>query len=119
MRLASGTLQPRLPSSRGGSQSPEIFSLGLRGFFRLAPCLSRLGLLVYARVSTDDQDVAGQELRLRGAGAVKVFTEVRSGCSTDRPGLAALLDYTRRGDTLAVIRLDRLGRSLIELQITF
>ena len=33
----------------------------------------------------------------------------------DRPGLNALLDYARRGDTLAVVRLDRLGRSLTEL----
>ncbi len=33
----------------------------------------------------------------------------------DRPGLAALFDYARPGDTLAIIRLDRLGRSLREL----
>ena len=75
-------------------------------------------VLGYARVSTGDQDVAGQELRLRGAGAIKVFTDIRSGRSMDRPGLAALLDYTRRGDTLAVVRLDRLGRSLGELLAT-
>ena len=36
----------------------------------------------------------------------------------DRPGLNALLDYARRGDTLAVVRLDRLGRSLTELLAT-
>jgi DNA invertase Pin-like site-specific DNA recombinase len=75
-------------------------------------------ILGYARVSTGDQDVAGQELRLRQAGAVKVFTDVRSGRSMDRPGLGALLDYARRGDTLAVVRLDRLGRSLAELLAT-
>ncbi len=67
-----------------------------------------------AQVSTGDQDVAGQELRLRQAAAIKVFTDVRSGRSMERPGLAALLDYARRGDTLAVVRLDRLGRSLAE-----
>ena len=60
----------------------------------------------------------GKELRLRGAGAIKVFTDVRSGRSMDRPGPAALLDYARRGDTLAVVRLDRLGRSLTELLAT-
>jgi DNA invertase Pin-like site-specific DNA recombinase len=65
-------------------------------------------------VSTGDQDVAGQELRLRQAGAIRVFTDVRSGRSMDRPGLVALLEYARRGDTLAVVRLDRLGRSLAE-----
>jgi len=75
-------------------------------------------VLGYARVSTGDQDVAGQELRLCGAGAIKVFTDIRSGRTMDRPGLAALLDYARRGDTLAVVRLDRLGRSLAELLAT-
>ena len=75
-------------------------------------------VLGYARVSTGDQDVAGQELRLRQAGAIKVFTDVRSGRSADRPGLTALLEYARRGDTLAVVRLDRLGRSLGELLAT-
>ncbi|MBL7405195.1 recombinase family protein [Escherichia coli] len=33
----------------------------------------------------------------------------------DRPGLSELLAYARKGDTLAVVRLDRLGRSLAEL----
>jgi DNA invertase Pin-like site-specific DNA recombinase len=72
------------------------------------------GILGYARVSTGDQDVAGQTLRLTQAGAIKVFTDVRSGRSIDRPGLVALLAYARDGDTLAVVRLDRLGRSLGE-----
>jgi DNA invertase Pin-like site-specific DNA recombinase len=69
----------------------------------------------YARVSTGDQDVAGQTLRLEKAGAIKVFIDVRSGRTMERPGLEALLAYSRKGDTLAVVRLDRLGRSLGEL----
>jgi len=73
------------------------------------------GILGYARVSTGDQDVAGQTMRLEQAGAIKVFTDVRSGKSMDRPGLTELLAYARPGDTLAVVRLDRLGRSLGEL----
>jgi len=76
------------------------------------------GILCYARVSTGDQDVAGQTMRLTQAGAVKVFTDVRSGRSMDRAGLTALLDYAREGDILAVVRLDRLGRSLAELLAT-
>jgi DNA invertase Pin-like site-specific DNA recombinase len=76
------------------------------------------GVLGYARVSTGDQDIAAQTLRLEGAGAIKVFSDVRSGKSMDRPGLAALLDYARAGDTLAIVRLDRLGRSLAELLVT-
>jgi len=75
-------------------------------------------VLGYARVSTGHQDVAGQELRLRQAAAIKVFTDVRSSRSMDRPGLIALLEYARPGDTLAVVRLDRLGRSLAELLAT-
>ena len=47
------------------------------------------------RVSTSDQDVAGQELRLTQAGAAKVFTDVRSGHFMDRPGLQQLLAYAR------------------------
>ncbi|WP_287992530.1 recombinase family protein [Acidiphilium sp.] len=75
-------------------------------------------ILGYARVSTIDQDVAGQSLRLTNAGAIRVFTDVRSGRATDRPGLEALFGYARTGDTLAVVRLDRLGRSLTELLAT-
>jgi len=76
------------------------------------------GILGYARVSTGDQDVAGQTMRLTQAGAIKVFTDVRSGRSMDRPGLQELLAYARESDTLAVVRLDRLGRSLSELLTT-
>jgi len=69
-------------------------------------------ILGYARVSTGDQDVAGQAMRLEQAGAIRVFTDVRSGKSMDRPGLAELLAFARKEDTPAV---DRLGRSLGEL----
>jgi DNA invertase Pin-like site-specific DNA recombinase len=75
-------------------------------------------ILGYARVSTGDQDVAGQKLRLTKAGAIKVFSDVRSGKTMERPGFEALLAYAREGDTLAVVRLDRLGRSLGELLTT-
>ncbi len=75
----------------------------------------RLG---YARVSTADQDIAGQAMRLERAGVIKLFTDVCSGRSMDRPGLEALLAYARKGDTLTVVRLDRLGRSLAELLAT-
>lgn len=75
-------------------------------------------ILGYARVSTGDQDVAGQTMRLEHAGAIKVFTDVMSGKSMDRPGLVELLAYARKGETLVVVRLDRLGRSLAELLST-
>ena len=76
------------------------------------------GILGYARVSTGDQDVAGQTMRLTEAGAIKVFSDIRSGKTMERPGLEALLAYARKGDTLSVVRLDRLGRSLSELLTT-
>jgi DNA invertase Pin-like site-specific DNA recombinase len=60
----------------------------------------------------------GQTMRLTEAGAIKVFGDVRSGRTMERPGLEALLAYAREGDTLAVVRLDRLGRSLGELLTT-
>jgi DNA invertase Pin-like site-specific DNA recombinase len=75
-------------------------------------------ILGYARVSTDDQDVAGQTMRLAETGAIKIFSDVRSGKTMERPGLVALLAYARDGDTLAIVRLDRLGRSLGELLTT-
>ena len=71
--------------------------------------------LGYARVSTQDQSLAAQEERLTLAGAIQVFTDVISGKTFERPGLARLVHYARPGDWLCVTRLDRLGRSLREL----
>lgn len=71
--------------------------------------------LGYARVSTPDQDLSGQTARLKEAGAIRIFKDVVSGKQLDRPGLTALLDHARPGDSLAITRLDRLGRSLKEL----
>lgn len=73
-------------------------------------------VLGYARVSTKDQDLEVQRRRLREeAGAIKIFEDVISGKSFDRPGLAELLKFSRKGDIICVVRLDRLGRSLKEL----
>nr|WP_205781182.1 recombinase family protein [Mycobacteroides abscessus] len=56
-----------------------------------------------------------QTKALTEAGAERIWTERMSGARDDRPELAALLDYARRGDVLMVWRLDRLGRSLPHL----
>ncbi len=72
-------------------------------------------LLGYARVSTAGQGLDAQRDRLREAGAVRIFEDVISGTIRQRDGLMALLDYARAGDSLVVVRLDRLGRSLREL----
>ena len=73
-------------------------------------------VLGYARVSTDDQDFAGQRQRLQAIGALRIFEDVVSGKTFERPGLSELLDYIRPGDTLAVVRLDRLGRSPLSVR---
>ena len=57
-------------------------------------------------------------MRLTTAGAIMVFTDVRSGRKMDRPGLHELLTYTCHGDMLAAMRLDRLGSSLAGLLTT-
>jgi len=71
--------------------------------------------LGYARVSTSEQDLDGQKQRLKEAGAIRIFTDTVSGKTFDRKGLAELIDHARAGDSLVVVRLDRLGRSLKEL----
>ena len=70
----------------------------------------------YARVSTAEQDLEVQHRRLREeAGAIRIFDDVVSGRSFDRPGLMQLVDFARPRDVICVVRLDRLGRSLKEL----
>lgn len=72
-------------------------------------------LVGYARVSTHEQSLNLQIDALNALGVVKVFTEKASGAKSDRPQLAAALEYMREGDVLVVYRLDRLGRSLADL----
>ncbi|WP_419902886.1 recombinase family protein, partial [Kiloniella sp.] len=72
-------------------------------------------ILGYTRVSTADQDASSQKDRLEAIGAIRIFDDVISGKKFERPGLSALIDFARPGDSLCVIRLDRLGRSLKEL----
>ena len=69
----------------------------------------------YARVSTDDQNLALQLGALRHAGCDEVFEDCMSGKTTSRPALDRLLPQLRRGDTLAVWKLDRLGRGVLHL----
>lgn len=72
-------------------------------------------LIGYARVSTTDQNLDLQYDALAAAGCEKVLTDTVSGVASTRPGLSEALDYGRKGDTLVVWRLDRLGRSLKDL----
>ncbi|WP_207485441.1 recombinase family protein [Arenibaculum pallidiluteum] len=71
----------------------------------------------YARVSTADQDLSIQEEALRRAGCDIVRSEKASGSSRHgRSELEILLQFLRPGDTLMVTRVDRLARSVKDLQ---
>lgn len=71
----------------------------------------------YARVSTTDQDLSIQETTLKAAGCEMIRAEKKSGTSTSgRTELATLMDFIRAGDTLVVTRIDRLARSMGDLQ---
>ena len=69
----------------------------------------------YARISTDDQNLALQRDALTAAGCQSIYEDIKSGAKADRPGLRLALEVARHGDLLVVWRLDRLGRSLKDL----
>lgn len=76
------------------------------------------GIMIgYARVSTEDQDMALQfdALMRAGVSRARIYTDKASGASDDRPGFLATFKALRSGDTLVVWKLDRLGRKLSRL----
>jgi DNA invertase Pin-like site-specific DNA recombinase len=71
----------------------------------------------YARVSTTDQDLEIQVNTLKAAGCEVIRSEKRSGTTTEgRAELQTVLDFLRPGDVLMVTRIDRLARSIGDLQ---
>jgi DNA invertase Pin-like site-specific DNA recombinase len=76
-----------------------------------------MALFGYARVSTIDQELGIQEAALRAAGCHTIRAEKKSGADRGaRAELQVLLDFLREGDTLVVTRIDRLARSMKDLQ---
>jgi DNA invertase Pin-like site-specific DNA recombinase len=75
-------------------------------------------LIGYTRVSTHDQTLHLQQDALTMAGCNKIVTDTASGAKAERKGLEEALNYVRKGDTLVVWRLDRLGHSLPHLIAT-
>jgi DNA invertase Pin-like site-specific DNA recombinase len=69
----------------------------------------------YTRVSTVAQTLDQQNAVLDAVGVAKTFSDTMSGARDDRPGLAALIDYVREGDTVVVWKLDRLGRNTLHI----
>src|SRR5438876_3064296 len=71
----------------------------------------------YARVSTDDQNLALQLDALRAAGCEVIHEDKSSGVLSGRKGLAEALKRCAAGDVLVVWKLDRLARSLHDLAV--
>ena len=77
-----------------------------------------MSMIGYARVSTTSQDngLDTQKVLLEEAGVSKIFHEKITGTSTkQRTALKECLDYLREGDTLVVTKIDRLARSIFDL----
>ena len=76
--------------------------------------MARIG---YARTSTADQNLDAQLAALAAAGCDVIRREQASGTTLEaRLELRTVLDFIRAGDTLVVTRIDRLARSLRDLQ---
>jgi DNA invertase Pin-like site-specific DNA recombinase len=76
-----------------------------------------MGKIGYARVSTTDQDLSLQLATLTAAGCGVIRSEKITGSTvTGRAELRTVLDFIGKGDTLVVTRIDRLARSLGDLQ---
>ncbi|WP_267382314.1 MULTISPECIES: recombinase family protein [unclassified Sphingomonas] len=74
-------------------------------------------IIGYARASSAEQDCSIQEAALKAAGCTIVRSEKRSGTTTDgRTELETVLSFIRTGDTLMVTRIDRLARSVRDLE---
>jgi len=71
----------------------------------------------YARVSTSSQNLENQIDQLKDAGCVKIFSEKKSGKNkADCQQFNLMMDFIREGDILFITKLDRLARSVIDLQ---
>ena len=74
-----------------------------------------MALVGYARVSSEGQSLDRQTDALEAVRVEKMFQDKLSGKDTKRPGLEAMLEYVREGDTLYISSFDRLARSLSDL----
>ena len=110
MNKAKGTPFARL--------SPALQPIEIKRAGTAQKGLAKCGmpLIGYDRVSTDDQNLAMQLDPLQATGCADVFQDQGiSGAVTKRPGLTAALDRCGPGDVLTAWKLDRLGRSVLDL----
>src|SRR5918993_4384406 len=76
-----------------------------------------MAMIGYSRVSTTDQDLTLQRQALTAAGCTVIREEKVTGTTRSRrKELATILDFIRSGDVLVVTRIDRLARSISDLQ---
>jgi len=87
----------------------------------MPPLTYELGMrIAYYRVSTADQTIEAQRHALGSDFDKEFIDEGVSGAvmACDRPGFAKLLDQVRKGDTVCVYAVDRLGRDALDVQST-
>ena len=72
-------------------------------------------IIPYSFTISTEQDISLQIDALKKYGCVRIFTDTQPGTRFDRKEFLAALDYLNEGDTLAVWKLDRLGRSVKQL----
>jgi DNA invertase Pin-like site-specific DNA recombinase len=94
---------------------PIDFSVFHRNFTRNSN-QTFFGMLIgYARVSTRKQNLELQLDALQKAGCQLIYQEQASGAKADREELDKMLGQLRKGDTVVVWKIDRIGRSLRHL----
>jgi len=92
----------------------DYYTFCVTGRSKMNKVTPRIG---YARISTADQTLDVQIAALEAAGCTMIRTETRSGATLDgRPELKTILDFIHPGETLVVTRIDRLARSMHDLQ---
>ena len=94
---------------------PGEWTAHVKGTPKMNSASARIG---YARVSTADQNLNAQMAALEAAGCTMVRTETGDGATlAGRPELGTILDFIHPGETLVVTRIDRLARSMRDLQV--
>jgi DNA invertase Pin-like site-specific DNA recombinase len=113
--LLKATLRPRDPGKRRRrAHSPAYKGTVWSQTRQWGTSMTVIG---YARVSTTDQDLSIQEAALKAAGCQVIRAEKRSGTTTEgREALRTVLEFLHAGDVLMVTRIDRLARSIGDLQ---
>ena len=75
-----------------------------------------MAIFGYTRVSTSNQDYQTQIQKLENAGAEKIFSEKYTGTKKEgRNELINLQDTIEKGDQVLVTKIDRLARSIVDL----